>query len=93
MFLKNAVKNYSVKYEFSVYRLAAQVSAAYNTAVSPCKLNIALEVFKEMKLIELDRTEDPDIVDIELIKTEAKVDLNKSEFLHSVKTKKVDGGD
>lgn len=93
MFLKNAVKNYSVKYEFSVYRLAAQVSAAYNTAVSPCKLNIALEVFKEMKLIELYRTEDPDIVDIELIKTEAKVDLNKSEFLHSVKTKKVDGGD
>ena len=47
--------------------------------------NIALEVFNEMKLIELLRGEEPDSVSLSLVPTSAKVDLNDSVFLRNVK--------
>ena len=84
-FLKNISIGYGKKSEFSVYRLVSKLKNDYNADVSICMLNIALEVFSEMGLILLNRCEDPDIVEIELVNTSRKVDLGSSEFLRKIK--------
>ena len=85
LYLKATIRDCNKPRAFSVFRAAAQISTDYNTIISPCMLNIALEVFHEMKLIELLRADDPDSVHIALVPTSGKVDLNHSEFLRKVK--------
>ena len=85
MFLKNTVGVYDKKLRFSVFRLASKFVSEYKNDVSACMFNIALEVFNEMGLIVLERGYDIDSVEIELVKTARKVDLNNSEFLHSIR--------
>ena len=85
MFLKNTVGVYDKKLRFSVFRLASKFVSEYKNDVSACMFNIALEVFNEMRLIVLERGSDIDSVEIELVKTARKVDLNNSEFLHSIR--------
>lgn len=85
MFLKSNISAYEKMQQYSVFYLASKVNADYKTNISVCMLNIALEVFNEMGLIVLERNNDQDLVNIELIKTGQKVDLNDSEFLRSIK--------
>lgn len=85
LYLKAAIRDKGRARSFSVFRAANQMATQYQTFCSSCMFNIALEVFAEMKLIELVRTDDPDQVNITLLPTEGKVDLNRSEFLHFVK--------
>lgn len=84
-FLKSIIINYGQTQSFSVYRLASKINSDYNVNISPCMFNIALEVFAEMQLISLIRQEDADSVDIQLLNTSKKVDLNNSEFLRAIK--------
>ena len=85
LYLKSAIRDYGKVHSFSVFRTAAQISTDYNAVITPCMFNIALEVFNEMKLIELLRGEEPDSVSLSLVPTSAKVDLNDSVFLRNVK--------
>ena len=85
MFLKNTIGIFGRKHKFSVFRLTSKLSSEYKNEVSSCMFNIALEVFHEMGLIVLERGADADTVEIELVKTARKVDLNNSEFLHSIR--------
>lgn len=85
LYLKAAIRDKGRARSFSIFRAANQMATQYQTVCSPCMFNIALEVFAEMKLIELARTDDPDQVNITLLPTEGKVDLNRSAFLHFVK--------
>ncbi len=86
MFVKSALDNmYDKPKELSVYRSALKVSLDFHVNVSPCMLNIALEVFDEMGLVRLIRQPDADKVTVSLVKTAAKVDLNNSAFLRFVK--------
>lgn len=85
MFLKNIIKTFGRSERYSVFKLTAKINSDYKANVTLCMFNIALEVFNEMGLIVLGRNADVDAVDIELIKTTQKVDLNNSEFLHSIK--------
>lgn len=84
-FLKSIMNEYGKSRQFSVYRLITKLKTDYNADVSVCMMNIALEVFFEMELIRLQRLNDPDSVQIELINTSRKVDLNNSEFLRFIK--------
>ena len=86
LYLKRVVGDYETSRELSLFHTAAKISMDYQTLVTPCMLNIALEVFEEMKLIDLVRGKDPDEAKIALMKTAGKVDLNQSAFLHFIKT-------
>lgn len=85
MFLKNTIGVFDKKQKFSVFRLTSKLGSEYKNDVSACMFNIALEVFHEMGLIVLERGADADTVEIELVRTARKVDLNNSEFLHSIR--------
>lgn len=85
MFLKNNMAGFGKKEKLSVFRLTSKINSEYKNNISSCMFNIALEVFGEMGLILLERTADADIVEIELVKTAKKVDLNNSEFLNSIR--------
>ena len=85
MFLKNTIGTFDNKFRFSVFRLTSRLASEYKNDVSLCMFNIALEVFHEMGLIVLERCTDVDTVEIELVKTARKVDLNNSEFLHTIR--------
>lgn len=84
-FIKNTVLDFGKKFKFSVFMLASKLNSEYKNEVSACMLNIALEVFGEMGLIVLERGVDVDTVEIELVRTTKKVDLNTSEFLKSIR--------
>lgn len=85
LYLKASIRDFGKARSFSIFRSSNQIVTQYNTVCSPCMLNIALEVFDEMKLIRLTRGDDPDWVNITLLPTEGKVDLNDSAFLRFVK--------
>ena len=87
LYLKATLREYGKPLELLVFRSAARISTDYKTVVTPCMFNIALEVFAEMKLIELERKSDPDTVKITLVPTTGKVDLNNSAFLKRIKAK------
>lgn len=85
LYLRSAAQGYGQRMRLSLFRSAAKISAEYKAAVSSCMLGIALEVFREMGLILLQYTENPDMVEVELVRTSAKVDLSKSAFLASIR--------
>ena len=85
LYFKSVLKDTASAQSFSVSRTAVRISTDYHTQITPCMLNIALEVFSEMKLMELERASDPDLAAVSLIKTASKVDLNDSAFLRAVK--------
>ena len=85
LYLRSAAQGYGQRMRLSLFRSAAKISSEYKAAVSSCMLGIALEVFCEMGLILLQYTENPDMVEVELVRTSAKVDLSKSAFLASIR--------
>ncbi len=84
-FIKNTVLDFGKKFKFSVFMFTSKLNSEYNNEVSPCMFNIALEVFSEMGLIVMERSADVDTVELELVRTTRKVDLNNSEFLNSIR--------
>ncbi|MBO4343493.1 MAG: hypothetical protein J5844_02435, partial [Clostridia bacterium] len=85
MYIKNACAACGGKLSVSSYFMKVKINSEYKTNISLCSLNIALEVFKEMNLIKLHRYNDIDDVDIEIIPTSEKVDLNDSLLLKRIK--------
>ncbi|MBP5245012.1 MAG: hypothetical protein J6036_00950 [Clostridia bacterium] len=85
MYIKNACAACGGKLSVSSYFMKVKINSEYKTNISLCSLNIALEVFKEMNLIKLHRYNDVDDVDIEIIPTSEKVDLNDSLLLKRIK--------
>ncbi len=85
MYLKNACASCGGKLSASSYFMKVKINSYYKTNISLCSLNIALEVFREMNLIKLYRYNDIDDVEIEIIPTSEKVDLNDSLILKRIK--------
>ena len=67
-----------------IWKCAKTISRDYNIDCTALKLNIILNVFEEMKLIELCRY-DSSSVELSVLNTDKKVNLEESEFLIKLK--------
>ena len=85
LYLKNTIKTYDKYERISVWNAAGRINSEFMDHITPCMLNIALEVFEEMNLIKLDRR-DCDSVEVRLVKSAGKVDLNNSTLLRKIKS-------
>lgn len=83
LFLKSLIKEYDVEVSLDVWKCYKDISKQYTVNLSPLKLNIIFEVFNEMNLISLSRT-DANSVTVSLVKTEGKINLENSEFLKKI---------
>ncbi len=84
LFLKNVFAKFDEKVTLDIWKCAKKLSGDYNTFCSGVMFNIILRVFDEMKLITLE-SDSSAFADVVLLKTEGKVNIEKSEFLASFK--------
>ena len=80
LYLKSLIKDFDTEKELSIWKCARDMSRQYSADCSHLKFNIILTVFDEMKLISLTRN-DSDNVYVTLLRTEGKVNIEKSSFL------------
>ncbi len=84
LFLKNIIPQYGERVTLDIWKCAKKLSGDYNIDCSGVMFNIILRVFEEMKLITLD-ADSSAFADVSLLKTEGKVNIEKSAFLASFK--------
>ena len=84
LYLKNVVTQYNCETELDIWRCSKNISFDYNIPCTAVMLNIMLNVFEEMKLIEL-RRDGSKTAFVSLLKTEGKVNIENSEFLAKLK--------
>lgn len=84
LFLKNILQKYDEVQTLDVWKCAKKLTGDYNISCSGVMFNIILRVFEEMKLITLS-CDSCSFADVALVKTEGKVNIEKSAFLASFK--------
>ena len=84
LYLKTIMNDYDSAFVIDVWQASRNLSNSYNIRCSSLKLNIILEVFNEMKLINLVQT-NAESATLSVMKTEEKVNLESSSFLSRLK--------
>lgn len=84
LYFKTCSCNSDMPLSVDIWHTSRKISKQYNVNCSSLKLSIILEVFNEMKLIELVQN-DGDAAILSVLKTEGKVNLEESQFLSKIK--------